>query len=299
MGLLANTDSSMLNVKLDHGFEIRAMSDEEGIKYISILEDLPYGHLVVPKKLSMDYRCINHSERKLYFVANSFKDAFEVNEKGVVTPFPFKAGKLVSEYLDPVVRLMRLFKEGNICMPLEYYYYLDNDTPIGSMWKWGPKVLLEPYTLKRSEIPDLQRFIHDTKIPFKEPFLQLAFENFELSYQNLHTNSSFVSLMISLEVLFNRADQELAYTISRNTAVLLGKDEKDSKNIFREMKQLYRKRSKIVHTGERNIVNNKDLSKLRHYVRESIKEINNIDKKKDDVFELLNSSGFGERAWKK
>jgi len=37
MGLLTNTDSSILNVKLDHGFEMRTISEREGVKLISIL----------------------------------------------------------------------------------------------------------------------------------------------------------------------------------------------------------------------------------------------------------------------
>jgi len=34
MGLLANTDSSILNVKLDHGFKIYALTDREGFTLI-------------------------------------------------------------------------------------------------------------------------------------------------------------------------------------------------------------------------------------------------------------------------
>jgi len=153
------------------------------------------------------------------------------------------------------------------------------------------------YTLEKSEIPDLQGFIQNTKLPFKEPFLQLAFENFELSYQIHNINLSFLSLMISLEPLFNPGSQELRYRISRNTAVLLGKENEDSKMIFSEIKDLYDKRSNIVHAGKSNIINNEDLLKLRHYVRESIKEINKMCKSKSELLDLLNSCGFGDRPW--
>ena len=134
---------------------------------------------------------------------------------------------------------------------------------------------------------------------FKESFLQLAFGNFELSYQIHDRNLSFLSLMISLETLFNPGHQELRYRVSRNTAVILGKEKEDSKTIFREIKDLYDKRSKIVHTGNSNIINEEDLLKLRHYVRESIKVINNIGETKDELLEILNSCGFGERSWTK
>ena len=139
-------------------------------------------------------------------------------------------------------------------------------------------------------------FIRGTKLPFTESFLQLAFENFELSYQTHNINLSFLSLMISLETLLHPGDQgELSYRISRNAAVLLGNDKEDSIEIQGNVKELYRKRSAIVHTGKSNSMNEEDLLKLRHCVRASIKEINKIGRSKKEILDLLNSRGFDER----
>jgi hypothetical protein len=99
--------------------------------------------------------------------------------------------------------------------------------------------------------------------------------------------------MISLETLFNVSLGELRYRVSRNCAVLLGREVKESRAIFAEIKELYDKRSKIVHTGEPKI-GNRDLLNLRTYVRESIKEINRMKLNKEKMLELLNLSGFGE-----
>lgn len=194
---------------------------------------------------------------------------------------------------------MRLFKEGNICMPLSYYYFIDNDIP-NRLMKTNTSLYIsrEQYTLDDSEISNLQRFIKEIKLPFKESFLQLAFENYELSYQIHNASLSFLSLMISLETLFHPGgNQELTYRISRNAAVLLGKTgkgEKSSNDINSDIKKLYNKRSKIVHTGESNIVNHDDLLKIRSYVRDAIVRINKIGKTKDDLSNLLHSSGFGQ-----
>lgn len=100
--------------------------------------------------------------------------------------------------------------------------------------------------------------------------------------------------MMSLETLFHPSEQgELRYRISRNVAALLGKnDDKDSKTIFTDVEKLYDKRSKLVHTGNKSIVKESDLLLLRHYVRESIKEIYKMNKGKGDLLELLNSRGF-------
>jgi len=124
---------------------------------------------------------------------------------------------------------------------------------------YAPSYLDERYTLENSEISSLETFIQNTRLPFAQSFLELAFKNFELSYQIRDINLSFLSLMISLEALFNPGGQELRYRISRNTAVLLGKDRDDSEMIFSKIKELYDKRSAIVHNGEPSVVNKEEL----------------------------------------
>lgn len=296
IGFLANTDSSILNVKLDHNFEIESMKENEGKELISILDNIKSRE--ASKKLGMDFSCLNTSERKLYVVRNSFEDKFEIDVEKRVAPFPpmFEEfhNDFVSDYLNSKIRLLRLFKEGNICMPLKYYYIMnDTDTP-KRFYRESTSLYLssEPrYKLEDSDISDLQRFIQK-KIPFKEPFLQLSFENFELSYNTHSMSLSFLSLMISLETLFNPGNSELKYRISRNAAVLLGNDKYPSDLIFKDVKKLYDKRSHLVHTGDKSKINMEDLLKLRNYVRESIKKIDDIGKNKDELLDILNSSGF-------
>lgn len=304
IGLLANVGASILKLKLEHGFEIRDMSHDEAIRFISALDELPY--VEVSRKL-LAFQCIDFSKKKLYYTSKSFECDIEMDSQGNMIRFPAPVEEfmknLINGYLDPVIRLVRLFKEGNICIPLDYcYFFKENKTPrplyrrsTGLHISHGPE-----FTLENSEIPNLQTFIQDTRLPFTKSSLQLAFDNFDLSYQTHNINLSFLSLMISLESLFNpKGEHELRYRISRNVAVLLGKDKKDSGKIFSQIRDLYDKRSKIVHAGESKVINIKDLVKLRHYVRESIKEINKIGKNKNGLLDVLNSCGFGERPWTK
>jgi len=96
--------------------------------------------------------------------------------------------------------------------------------------------------------------------------------------------------MMCLETLFHPNKYgELTYRISRNTAVLLGRN---SKTIYSETRRLYDLRSKLIHTGKKNIVKDEELLLLRHYVRESIKETYRLGKGKDEMLEFLNSCGF-------
>lgn len=184
-------------------------------------------------------------------------------------------------------------------MPLTYYYFFDNGVPKLIMrWSSPPPISRELYTVGDLEIPELLRFVQETELPFSEPFLELAFESFNLSYETNNINLAFLSLMIGLDTLFSRGEQELRHSTSRNAAVLLGENAEDSKGIFREVRDLYDKRSKIVHTGKSRIIDNEDLSKLRYYIRESIKEIHRMGMNKDELTDLLNSCGFGKRVWK-
>ena len=299
MGILANTDSSILKINLDRGFNIESISENEGVDLVSTLEGLPYNK--IGDKLFIEFPCLNSSERKLYFISNSFESIDEGGFERWNAVAEFE-NKFLHSYLDPTIRLMRLFKEGNICMPLRYYYFIDDGVP-KPFTRREMTLHISPnpkYTLEDSEVSDLDKFIRDTKLPFTESFLQLAFENFELSYQTHDMNLSFLSLMISLEILFHPSGQgELNYRISRNAAVLLGKDKKDSTEIKGKVKELYGKRSAIVHNGKSNSVDKEDLLKLRHYVRDSIKEFNKIGKSKDEILDLLDSLGFGEMPWTK
>ena len=301
MGLLANVDSTILKVSLNYNFKVQGVDDNDGAILISYLARVP--PIEVFRKLA-DLGCLNTSEKKIYFIYNYFEGDIETNDKGILTNFPDEVSRFdkefVQNYLKPKIRLMRLFKQGNIFMPLTYYYFADGSVPKPIMsWSAFQPVPKEQFTLEESEIPNLLLYIQDAELPFTKPFLQLAFENFELSYQTHNINLSFLSLMISLETLFNPGSHEIRYRISRNTAVLLGEKEEDTRKIFSEMKKLYDKRSEIVHTGKSRIIDIEDLKKLRHYVRESIKEINKICLNKDDLMALLDSSGFVERVWRK
>jgi hypothetical protein len=193
---------------------------------------------------------------------------------------------------------MRLFKDGNITMPLQYFYKIENGKPHYLFKESIDRfVRNEIYTLKDEEVSNLEDFIKSVSLPFEQSFLQLAFENFELSYEIQNTGLSFVTLMIGLETLFNPGPQELSHRLSRSAAVLLGISKEESKTILDDIKKdLYKKRSDIVHLGKVNAANPGDLKKLRHYVRESIVEIYKLGANtKQELLDLLDSQGFGHR----
>ena len=293
IGFLTNTDASILQVNLDHGFKMEAISEKEGLALISTLEGVT--QVQASRIIFMDFPCLNYNENKLYVISNSFETVVKKEGEGLLRKVPEFDNKFVRGYLDRVIQLMRLFKEGDLRMPLKYYYYIEKPN-VHMRLTSHRYVSREPYHLESSELPDLYKFIEDTKLPFEKSFLQLAFENFELSYETQNINLSFLALIVSLETLLNPGKHEIRYRISRNAAVLLGKDREDSKKTFSEIRELYDKRSAIVHVGKSDIINKEDLSKLRYYVRESIKKLYKMDKNKDEILDLLNLYGFGECA---
>lgn len=155
----------------------------------------------------------------------------------------------------------------------------------------APRLLL---TLKDSEIPQLQEFIDNINLPFKNKFLELVFENFELSYAVNNLNLQLLVLMNGMEALFNKGSNgEIIYKISRNASVLLGKDKDEAVTIEKTLKELYHKRSNIVHTGKADITE-EEVSKLRSYLRKSIIGFHKLNQDKDSTLNLLNSHGFGD-----
>lgn len=303
-GFIANAGSSILKVNLNHGFKFESLSREEGLLLVCALDrSLPRDVII---KLTMRFPCLDSEAPKpmFYCVSNSFEADIELDDEGALIRFPSGYEEFnqtsIYGYLKPALRLMGLFKEGGICMPLWYYFFIDNARAKPFTHQSDMQALYSyiKYNLDDTEISDLEYFIQNISLPFEKPFLELAFENFELSYKTNNLSLAFISLMISLETLLNPSDYELRYRISRNIAILLGENQQESKRIFKEVKKLYNQRSRLIHAGEKQTKNQEDVLKLRNYVRAAIKEINTMGCSKKELVDILNTCGFGERPWR-
>jgi len=299
MGMLTKTDSSILGVKLEHGFKIEKICERELIDLIIKLEDIPE---FLGRRRVDDKGYLNREEGNVYIISNLI-DGIESTKPGEIDNKNFNVIDryeiIHGKYLDEKLTLMRLFKEGHLFMPERYYFFEDDESPIFLVRTGMGKDARRgtTYSLKKSELQDLQTFIQSIKLPFIEPSLRIAHQNFEMAYSIYDKDLSFLVLMIGMESLFNPGGGKLTYKISRNTAVLIGKDKDDSRNIFRKMKELYGKRCDIVHQGKPNAVTEDDVKDLRDYVIRSIKEFYKIGESKDKILELLNSCGSGDRLW--
>ncbi len=300
IGFLANVDDSILRLDLGRPFKVEKKSQGDTVSFIrDIRQD--YGSESDKGVLAIEEQVngIVHNQSFFYYcVTANNVESFEGTPQGGVVIRPAALEGIFYPLRDKI-RLLRLFKEGNALMRFSLFYHLEKTEPkiVYSILE-GPLVDRTLFKLNNNEVGQLQEFINTAKTPF-EKNLQLAFESFELSYENHSSAMSFLSLMIAMEVMFNRGKQdELRYAISRNAAVLLGKDKDDSDHIFKEVRKLYDKRSKIVHEGYVNEISPKDVIEIRHYVREAIKEMHKIGKNKEELLGILNACGFGQRTWR-
>lgn len=269
IGVLENANESLLKVNFGDGFEVKSFTWDELKSFFSANGIENY---YLPE------------EKKYVFIIT--KDVYDSKIMESFREFAF-----FNDELNDKIRLLRLFKEGDVYMPTIIDCINNSAVPSGGE-NLGSGLI---YDLKENEIPWLQNFLDAVHLPFKKEYIKLAFENFELSYNipKKINHLQFLVIMTGLEILLSPADAELTYRISRNTAVLTGQDKNEATKIFNRMKKLYKIRSQIVHSG--SIVPEKEqILELRNYLRTALKKVISIDKEKDEVTNWLDSHGFGD-----
>ena len=297
IGFLANVDDSIAKLKLGQPFSIGKKSQQDVIPFLRHI-DMHWG-----VEESLDFSAVQKQGdilvrgQSFYCITARNVTSFEGTPQGGVLGKRAEVKRIAGAIRDKI-RLLRLFREGNIVLRFSFFYHIKDSEPSVVMLRDEPFADRTKFRLEDNDISEAQSFIQNVKIPFAQSFLQLAFESFELSYEVDNAGLAFLSLMISLETMLNPADRELRYRVSRNAAVLLGRNAEESERIFSEVRVLYDKRSKLVHTGESRSISQEDVLKLRGYVREGIKEINVTGESKDELLGTLNACGFGQRPWR-
>lgn len=126
-------------------------------------------------------------------------------------------------------------------------------------------------------------------------YLINAIDYYNRSLADERIEEEFIDLMISLESLFSRENDELALRYSLRIAFLVGcEDEKYRAEIFKLTKKLYTKRSKIVHgTGEKELEYT-DISKFRKMINTAIKIMVNINLRKQDLLDLIDEAIYSD-----
>lgn len=288
---LGNVDDSILKIKLNQGFQMDSMSIDDGYVFISQLEKTPRENIGQWRHIHTVF-----VQDRLFYIKNSFNFDLPKNEKGdpIFTSELYKFSyELVDKNIENPLRLLRLFKEGNAHLPCWYVYYFKDEIPVIIYAQGTPFPQIQSlYHLDDDELIKAQDFIETTKIPFAFDYIKLAHDNYELSYTVHDSSLSFLTLMISLEVLFKpKQNRGFSKTISRNVGTLLGTSRDEIEKIQKDISDLYTKRSELVHEGKIiwcPVGEDDDLTILRQYVRESLKKIIRLNQSKDNLLEYLN-----------
>lgn len=321
IGCLPNVDSTILKVKLGNEFTFNSFSDFGD--YRTFLLNLNKSEQEI---MTTSARCdllINRGQHnpkrdsgapivyveRIYDSDEKFSEYPPDTAKLMEELRPlFKLQSLVQDYLVPKLELLRLFKDGDVMLPIGYYFRPDSfklffeHEHMCNTWdykfRYHTSQSLSRYSLNENEIIELQKFLDNTTRPFM-PHLELALDSFNISYHISDENLAFLSLMNGLEALFNDGGSELTHRIARACAVLLGKDRTDASSIYEDIKKLYRLRSSIVHANTKINVEDGNLQKLRDYVRRAIKLLIKSNLSKTEILKNLNMDGFGSSALRK
>jgi UDP-2,3-diacylglucosamine pyrophosphatase LpxH len=105
--------------------------------------------------------------------------------------------------------------------------------------------------------------------PTETLFLLNAFR-YLLAAERLRRNEDrLINLFIALEALYSDRSGELSYKLSNRMASLLARTDQERGDIFEHVRDLYDKRSKIIH-GDLEKVTNEDMVRLSSLTKHSL-----------------------------
>ena len=298
LGVLANVGSDILKLRLDRGFQIVAMKKEEGIDLWAELEGVPKeSNFFRLEKIQLS------KDGNLYLITNRFAGWVTTcgeNNEGAVLDDEYDDAARVPLYLHPKLQLLRLFTAKNLFLPFEYYYIVENGklSLRRKSSNFGTIDFHRTFSLSDQDIPKLTEFLRETVFPFRLPFLGLAFLHFEASFQTRRPEQAFLSLITSLEILFQPSSRDKGFFIGKNCASLLRDEMEDGEHLAEEVREFYRERNLLVHEGifsfkhegvRKRLGNENDLSRLRDIVSHSIRKVYSLGLDKKELLEWFPS----------
>jgi hypothetical protein len=128
----------------------------------------------------------------------------------------------------------------------------------------------------------------------KKSYLRNALDYLYHATGDERIEEKLIDLMVSMESLFG-GGQEIRLRISLRAAYLLSAGrESERPQIFRRIYDLYDKRSKIVHGGEKVPLTYEEVYELEHFVQESIMDLITLNLSKEEIVALLDESVYDE-----
>lgn len=291
LGFLKNVDDSVLEFDFGNGFKAGYYTEDEARDVFQKLESA--SSYMPVHEIFIDV--LNFDTHRVYYLEKNYKCKSEIKDGKKVIPRMYEPSQEVVFYLSPLLHLMRLFTSQNIIVDRGYIFVTDIGHPGITSKSVATTQNFPKFHINSNEVKQLKEFVNRVKTTkFDDPAVQLAFDNFNWSFETFNLPLSFLAIINGLEALFNPADrQEISFRISRNCAILLGKENKqECQKIFKLMRGYYKLRSQLVHGTQVNI-SQEDIIGARHLLGESIKEFIRLKKERNTLLKELDELGFG------
>lgn len=296
---LQNADDSITKLKLKHDLHVVSLDEVDAFEFVKNLDNCSINEAM--RKLAIDSRVLNFKTRAIYLIEKEFdavlneQDIIDGNGGNLTNFFGKFQQEIIFSYIEPLITALRLFKEGDLAYWNSYFYNPNEVKKIISLSSQKSSFLWsQKYSLLSNEAEFCNEFINNFVMPESE-YLKLAIEQFNNSYVAVSLESSFLNLMMSLEALYTKSNQELSFRLRRNCAILLGTNYENSQMIFRDIKELYDKRNKLIHgKSKQGEIKQEDVHKCSNYVRSSIKKFIELKEGHDELLNKLDTLGFGQ-----
>jgi hypothetical protein len=230
--------------------------------------------------------------KRLYFLKylNDFEQ--KVIDNTVEYNLASQIGAKLQKFTANLIQQLRLFKNGDVNNSIQFQITSDSRHILtrftGRYGGWQSRNLM---TVTKNEVQEFREIF--SKEIINNDLIELALNNFNLSYEIIEAKTKYITLMTCLESIFNHAGgDQITHTVSRHLSLILSSTKEEFEQNYSRIKHLYKIRSSIVHgaTVKENLT---DLTnELQQMVRKAINYCRNLSMNKKQLFDYLNAKGF-------
>jgi hypothetical protein len=268
---------------------------EKLVRFIAHQEGLPKWS--VYPRVDMDF-AVHRNRRSRVCVLEGF---FEGPDDDEADSFwlKHKAEGTFVRQINRRVSLFRLFEPGHLELIAHYTFERRGrrTEPLGSSWFPGG-IPENPLKVSPARARWLNRVIGQMPMQFSHEYLNLAVASLDRSYRETDHVLAFLMLMIGIEAIFNPGKQEVRFRLCRGLAILCGRSRGERRAIFSRAKDIYDRRSVLLHTGKQKIITATDVDFVRHHLRGAVIAAHSLGFSKDQLSTYLIEAGFSSAPFR-
>ncbi|WDV47867.1 HEPN domain-containing protein [Clostridiaceae bacterium M8S5] len=322
IGIIEGVDKSICKLKTDnYDFKFKVLSEDDYRFFkigFNIDDNLIYHN--IPQDCFIDY--VNNGERDSAITLNmlwSDKKSEIEGERNIWQNQDLVLKPRINQIYD-FAKLIRLITTNSIWITQIYKGINTGNAGCRNIIKESEIQDKEDKLNKITdkEVLHINNLIDEIEYPFKDEKLKLAMNYYDLSFFVPEQQVRIILLITCLEIIYHPGDSnELKYRVARNTAVFLGNNDKESKDLFIKVKAMYDLRSKLVHSGKygklkdiKNVLELQDVTDKSEVIKHVIKHLREIvsksiinyyfsfvKNKKGTFFGILDQKGFGSNPF--